>query len=115
MARIRLDRLTPTVTLIVFLIIWWLTPSFIKLLTQTSFEEIQAPIWSATHHLEAIANNAVNQSKSKKELINTISELKRQNAYYKQIKNINENYKAEINRLESVIKSCGAFLILPFG
>ena len=33
----------------------------------------------------------------------TISELKRQNAYYKQIKNINENYKAEINRLESIL------------
>ena len=103
MARIRLDRLTPIVTLFAFLIIWWLTPSFLKLFTQASFEEIQAPIWLATDHLEAIANNAVNKTKSKQELIDTISELKRQNAYYKQIKNINENYKAEINRLESIL------------
>ena len=103
MARIRLDRLTPIVTLFVFLIIWWLTPSFLKLFTQASFEEIQAPIWLATDHLETIANNAVNKTKSKQELIDTISELKRQNAYYKQIKNINENYKAEINRLESIL------------
>lgn len=103
MARIRLDRLTPIVTLFVFLIIWWLTPSFLKLFTQASFEEIQAPIWLATDRLEAIANNTVNKTKSKQELIDTISELKRQNAYYKQIKNINENYKAEINRLESIL------------
>ena len=103
MARIRLDRLTPIVTLFVFLIIWWLTPSFLKLFTEASFEEIQAPIWLATDRLEAIANNAVNTSKSKKSLIDTIIKLKRQNAYYKQIKNINENYKAEINRLESIL------------
>ena len=103
MARIRLDRLTPIVTLFVFLIIWWLTPSFLKLFTQASFEEIQAPIWLATDRLEMIANNAVNKTKSKQEFIDTISELKRQNAYYKQIKNINENYKAEINRLESIL------------
>ena len=103
MARIRLDRLTPIVTLFVFLIIWWLTPSFLKLFTQASFQEIQAPIWLATDRLETIANNAVNKTKSKQELIDTISELKRQNAYYKQIKNINENYKAEINRLESIL------------
>ena len=103
MARIRLDRLTPIVTLFVFLIIWWLTPSFLKLFTQASFEEIQAPIWLATGRLETIANSTINKTKSKQELIDTISELKRQNAYYKQIKNINENYKAEINRLESIL------------
>lgn len=103
MARIRLERLTPIVTLIVFLFIWWLTPSFIKLFTQSSFEEIQAPIWIATNHLETIANNTANKTKSKQALIDTISELKRQNAYYKQIKNINENYKAEISRLESIL------------
>ena len=103
MARIRLDRLTPIVTLFVFLIIWWLTPSFLKLFTQASFEEIQAPIWLTTDRLETIANKAVNKTKSKQELIDTISELKRQNAYYNQIKNINENYKAEINRLESIL------------
>lgn len=103
MARIRLDRVTPIVTLFVFLIIWWLTPSFLKLFTQASFEEIQAPIWLATNRLEVVANNAVNKTKSKQELIDTIKELKRQNAYYKQIKNINENYAAEINRLESIL------------
>ena len=86
-----------------FLIIWWLTPSFLKLFTQASFEEIQAPIWLATDRLETIANNAVNKTKSKQELIDTISELKRQNAYYKQITNINENYNAEITRLESIL------------
>ena len=103
MARIRLDRLTPIVTLFVFLIIWWLTPSFLKLFTQASFEEIQAPIWLTTDRLETIANSTINKTKSKQELIDTISELKRQNAYYKQIKNINENYKAEIDRLESIL------------
>ncbi len=103
MARIRLDRLTPIVTLIVFLIIWWLTPSFIKLFTQASFEEIQAPIWIATDSLETLANNTVNKTKSKQALIDTIAELKRQNAYYKQIKNINENYKTEIDRLQSIL------------
>ena len=103
MARIRLDRLTPIVTLIVFLIIWWLTPSFIRLFTQASFEEIQAPIWIATDSLETLANNTVNKTKSKQALIDTIAELKRQNAYYKQIKNINENYKTEIDRLQSIL------------
>lgn len=103
MARIRLDRLTPIVTLIVFLIIWWLTPSFIKLFTQSAFEEIQAPIWITSDSLETLANNTVNKTKSKQVLIDTIVELKRQNAYYKQIKNINENYKTEIDRLQSIL------------
>ena len=103
MAQIRLDRLKPVVTLVVLLFFWWLTPSAIKIFTAAAFEEIQAPIWLATERLEAIANNAVNKTKSKQELIDTISDLKRQNAYYKQIKIINENYKAEINRLESIL------------
>ena len=103
MARIRLDRLTPIATLFVFLIVWWLTPSYIKLLTRNSFEEIQAPIWIATSKLETIADNIASKAISKQKLIDTIRDLKRQNAYYKQIKNINENYKAEISRLESLL------------
>ena len=104
MARIRLDRLTPIVTLIVFLICWWLAPSFFKLFTKATFEEFQAPIWLATGYLEKIANDAVNKTKSKEELIEKIRVLQRKNAYYEQIKNINENYKSEINRLESILK-----------
>lgn len=103
MAQIRLDRLAPITTLIAFLIIWWITPSVIKLFTESSFEEIQAPIWIASNSLETLAKTTANKTKSKQELIDTITELKRQNAYYKQIKNINENYKAEIDRLESIL------------
>ena len=87
-----------------FLICWWLAPSFFKLFTKATFEEFQAPIWLATGYLEKIATDAVNKTKSKQELIEKIRELQRKNAYYEQIKNINENYKSEINRLESILK-----------
>ncbi len=103
MARIRLERLTPIITLIAFLIIWWITPSFLKVFTKTTFEEFQAPIWIATRSIENLASATSAKTKSKKELINEIKELKRNNAYFKQIRSLNKTHQAEIIRLEGIL------------
>lgn len=104
MARIRLDRLTPITTLVAFLFIWWLTPSLLKHWTQSAFEEFQAPIWVASHQLDSLARSTMNKTQSKQALLEKIAELKRENAYYRHIKNLNESYKSEITRLESMLK-----------
>ena len=103
MARIRLERLTPIITLIAFLIIWWIAPSFLKVFTKTTFEEFHAPIWTATRSIENLANASSTKIKSKKELLNEIKDLKRNNAYFKQIRNLNKNHQAEIIRLEGIL------------
>lgn len=103
MARIRLERLTPILTLIAFLIIWWIAPSFLKVFTKTTFEEFHAPIWTATRSIENLANTSSAKTKSKKELLNEIKNLKRNNAYFKQIRNLNKNHQAEIIRLEAIL------------
>ncbi len=103
MARIRLERITPIITLIAFLIIWWIAPSFLKVFTKTTFEEFHAPIWTATRSIENLANASSTKIKSKKELLNEIKDLKRNNAYFKQIRNLNKNHQAEIIRLEGIL------------
>lgn len=103
MGPFRLDRLTPVITLLVFLFLWWLTPNFLKLFVQTSFQEFQAPVWVISDTLDSMASDVLSKRHSKKELINVIAETKRQNAYYRQIKELNETYKDEIQRLESIL------------
>ena len=103
MGPFRLDRLTPVITLLAFLFFWWLTPSFLKLFVQASFQEFQAPVWVITDSLDSVAHNLALKRHSKKELINVIAESKRQNAYYRQIKELNKTYKDEIERLESIL------------
>lgn len=103
MGPFRLDRLTPVITLLVFLFLWLLTPNFLKLFVQTSFQEFQAPVWVISDTLDSMASDVLSKRHSKKELINVIAETKRQNAYYRQIKELNETYKDEIQRLESIL------------
>ena len=52
MAQFRLDRLTPIATLIAFLLLWWLSPNALKLFTEKTFQEFQAPIWMTTQALD---------------------------------------------------------------
>ena len=104
MARIRLDRLAPIIRLVAFLCVWWITPSLLKHWTQSAFEEFQAPIWVASHQLDKVAGSLVNKTQSKQALMDTIADLKRENTYYRHIVRLNESYKTEINRLESMLR-----------
>lgn len=104
MARIRLDRLAPIIRLVAFLCVWWITPSLLKHWTQSAFEEFQAPIWVASHQLDKVAGSLVNKTQSKQALLETIADLKRENTYYRHIVRLNESYKTEINRLESMLR-----------
>ena len=93
MARIRLDELTPCAHVSDYLVAY---AQFHKLFSFFR-REIQGSIWRLTNRLEVIANNVVNKTKSKQELIDAIKELKAAKYYYKQIKNVQyiRNYAAE--------------------
>jgi rod shape-determining protein MreC len=109
-AQFRLDRLTPIITLFAFLLIWWLTPNIAKLFLEKSFQEFQAPMWLATHALESETSKAFLKTKSKDDLIDVITALKRKNAFYQQIDGLNKTYKDEIERLESILSLQNRFL-----
>ncbi len=110
MAQFRLDRLTPIITLFAFLLIWWLTPNIAKLFIEKSLQEFQAPMWLATHALESETSKAFLKTKSKDDLIDVITALKRKNAFYQQIDGLNKSYKDEIERLESILSLQNRFL-----
>lgn len=110
MAQLRLDRLTPVITLLAFVLIWWLSPNIIKLFLEKTFQEFQAPIWRSAHTMETIASQSVLKTKNKEALIDIIADLKRKNAYYQQIEDLNESYKDEIERLESILGLQSRFL-----
>lgn len=104
MARIRLERLTPLVTLLAFLFFWWITPSVIKTFTKSTFEEFQAPIWVITHKLETLANSASLKMIKKETLLDEIKSLRRNNSYFQQVINFNKSQTDEIKRLEAILQ-----------
>lgn len=110
MAQFRLDRLTPIATLIAFLLLWWLSPNALKLFTEKTFQEFQAPIWMTTQALDTATSRTILKTNSKEELIDLIAQLKRKNAYYQQIEELNESYQDEIERLESILELQSRFL-----
>ncbi len=71
MAKLRLDKFRPLLALGIFLLSWWVLPSFIKSFLRTSFAEFQAPAWVASAQLDRLEDFWARRSHSKIELIKT--------------------------------------------
>ncbi|WP_269524148.1 rod shape-determining protein MreC [Coraliomargarita parva] len=103
MASIRLDKWKPLVALGVFLLAWWLLPTFFKSFLRISFNEFQAPAWVASSYLDDLEGFWARRSHSKIELIEAGQELARQKAFYQLLAQRNETLEAEVTRLEGVL------------
>ncbi|MDP4694346.1 MAG: rod shape-determining protein MreC [Opitutales bacterium] len=103
MAQLRLDKLKPIVALGVFLIAWWVVPTFVKSFLKVSFTEFQAPAWIVSSYLDDLEGFWARRSHSKIELIEAGRELAREKAYYQYYAQRNESLEAEVERLESIL------------
>ena len=103
MAQLRLDKLKPIVALGVFLIAWWVVPTFVKSFLKVSFTEFQAPAWIVSSYLDDLEGFWARRSHSKIELIEAGRELAREKAYYQHYAQRNESLEAEVERLESIL------------
>lgn len=103
MANPRLDKLKPLIALGVFLIAWWLVPTFVKSFLRVSFTEFQAPAWIATSYLDDLEGFWARRSHSKLELIEAGQELARRKAGYEVLVQRTQSLEAEVARLESIL------------
>lgn len=103
MAHLRLDKYKPLVALGVFLVAWWVIPSFVKSFVRVSFNEFQAPTWIVTSYLDDLGGFWTRRSHSKIELIEAGRELAREKAYYQYYAQLNDRMANEIARLESIL------------
>jgi len=99
----RLDKLKPLVALGVFLLAWWLVPTFVKSFLRVSFAEFQAPAWVVGSYLDDLEGFWARRSHSKVELITASQELARRKANYEVLVQRTEALEAEIGRLESIL------------
>ncbi|MGJ8652048.1 MAG: rod shape-determining protein MreC [Opitutaceae bacterium] len=104
MAKQRLDKLKPLVALGVFLIAWWVAPTFFKSFLKVSFTEFQAPAWVVSSYLDDLEGFWTRRSHSKIELIEAGRELAREKAYYQYVAQRNESLQAEVDRFENILK-----------
>ncbi len=103
MAHLRLEKYKPLVALGVFLLAWWIVPTFVKSFLKVSFTEFQAPAWIATSYLDDLEGFWTRRSHSKIELIEAGRELAREKAYYQYYAQRNETLEEEVGRLESIL------------
>ena len=103
MAKPRLDTIKPLVALGVFLVAWWLVPTFVKSFIKVSFEEFQAPAWVATSYLDDLEGFWSRRSHSKVELIEAGREVARAKSLYQFNAQRKETFESEIQRLEAIL------------
>jgi len=102
-AKPRLDTIKPLVALGVFLVAWWLVPTFVKSFIKVSFEEFQAPAWVATSYLDDLEGFWSRRSHSKVELIEAGREVARAKSLYQFNAQRKETFESEIQRLEAIL------------
>lgn len=104
MAKIRLDRLRPLVTLVVFLFLWWALPTTIKSFVRLSFAEFNAPTWLLTAKIDQLSAFWTQRNHSKIDLIEAGQEISRNNARYQIMAQRYESFENEIKRLEALLE-----------
>ena len=88
-----------------FAIGWWGIPSSIKLFTQSTFREFQAPIWEISSRIEDLSNYWGHLSDSKRTLITKGKEFKRLTSDLELQKIRSKEIVTEINRLQNLHQS----------
>lgn len=85
---------------ILLLLLWWFTPSFIKRGTEVIFGEFQAPAWTGLSYLRDLRSYWTERSASKGELIEAGLNLSRLNAAYVVRNQQVDGMERELSRLE---------------
>ena len=102
-AKERLDKFKPLITLGIFFAVWWTVPAVVKSFVRVSFSEFHAPVWIASSYLDDLDDFWSRKSHSKKELITASQELARQKAFYELKTQQNKIFEEEIDRLEQIL------------
>lgn len=100
----RFDQVRPFATLGVLLLGWLLLPFGIKAFTRTTFFELQAPFAAAQSYVQDLQEFWALRVRPKQEIIEAGRDLARLNAAYEVRLQENEQLRAEILRLENLLK-----------
>jgi len=99
-----LRQLKPLLALLIFLAIWWITPTIVKRFSQDLFYEFQAPMAAAQGYAKDLQSYWTLRSRSRNDLIEAGIELSRINAQYQNAKEMTAAKENEIARLESLLQ-----------
>lgn len=100
----RFDQARPFVTLGIVVAVWLLLPVGIKTFARATFFELTAPITLAASHVRDLQEFWALRLHSKTELIEAGRDLARLNASYELAVQQNSELRAEIDRLENVLR-----------
>jgi rod shape-determining protein MreC len=100
----RLDQARPFLVLGIILILWLLAPLMLKSVLRLSFFEMQAPVDAAASYVRDLQTSWSLRTRSKMELIEAGRDLARLNASYELRLQETEGLRAEILRLESLLR-----------
>jgi rod shape-determining protein MreC len=100
----RFDQAKPFVTLGILVLAWLLLPTAFKTFARASFFELTAPVTLAAERVRALQDYWSLRLHSKNELIEAGRDLARLNASYEFGVQQNSELRAEISRLESLLR-----------
>jgi rod shape-determining protein MreC len=100
----RFDQARPFVTLGVVLLLWVFVPTIVKSFTRVTFFELQAPFAAAQSYVQDLQEFWALRVRPKNEIIEAGRDLARLNAAYELRLQENEQLRAEILRLENLLK-----------
>ncbi|MCU0792184.1 MAG: rod shape-determining protein MreC [Opitutaceae bacterium] len=100
----RFAQARPFVTLGVVLLAWALLPTVFKRFARLSFYELQAPVEVAASYVRDLQDYWSQRTRSKTELIEASRELARLNASYELRLGEDARLRAEITRLEALLR-----------
>jgi len=100
----RFDQARPFATLAVVLLLWALLPLGLKSFTRASFFELQAPFATAQSYVQDLQEFWALRTRPKNEIIEAGRDLARLNAAYELRLQESEQLRAELLRLENILK-----------
>lgn len=100
----RFDQARPFATLAVVLLLWALLPLGLKSFTRASFFELQAPFAAAQSYVQDLQEFWALRTRPKNEIIEAGRDLARLNAAYELRLQESEQLRAELLRLENILK-----------
>lgn len=100
----RFDQARPFATLAVVLLLWVLLPLGLKSFTRASFFELQAPFAAAQSYVQDLQEFWALRTRPKNEIIEAGRDLARLNAAYELRLQESEQLRAELLRLENILK-----------
>ena len=100
----RFDQAKPFATLGIIAVAWLIVPTIVKAFMRASFFELTAPVMLAAERIRAIQEVWSLQLHSKEDLIKAGRDLARLNSSYELAVQRNTELKAEIGRLESLLR-----------